>query len=112
MCCVDTVRNEVLPSIDIARKIADILEVSLNYLTGKEDVQIDKDTSSSILRYLNLKRLTKTISSPLLMHLLLKGKYNLFYNKKRQAVKPNVLLFKARITNPRHRVYTLPLSYL
>ena len=82
MCCVDTVRNEVLPSIDIARKIADILEVSLNYLTGKEDVQIDKDTSSSILRYLNLKRLTKTISSPLLMHLLLKGKYNLFYNKR------------------------------
>ena len=42
-------RNEVLPSIDIARKIADILEVSLDYLTGKEDVQIDKDTSSRIL---------------------------------------------------------------
>jgi len=42
-------RNEVLPSIDIARKIADILEVSLDYLTGKQDVQIDKDTSSRIL---------------------------------------------------------------
>lgn len=41
--------NEVFPSIDIARKIADILEVSLDYLTGKEDVQIDKDTSSRIL---------------------------------------------------------------
>lgn len=42
-------RNEVFPSIDIARKIADILEVSLDYLTGKEDVQIDKNTSSRIL---------------------------------------------------------------
>ena len=42
-------RNEVFPSIDIARKIADILEVSLDYLTGKEDVQIDKITSQRIL---------------------------------------------------------------
>jgi len=42
-------RNEVFPSIDIARKIADILEVSLDYLTGKQDVQIDKDTSYRIL---------------------------------------------------------------
>jgi len=42
-------RNEVFPSIDIARKIADILEVSLDYLTGKEDVQIDKTTSQRIL---------------------------------------------------------------
>lgn len=42
-------RNEIKPSIDIARKIADILEVSLDYLTGKEDVQIDKDTSNRIL---------------------------------------------------------------
>lgn len=42
-------RNEVLPSIDIARKIADILDVSLDYLTGKQDVQIDKTTSKRIL---------------------------------------------------------------
>ena len=42
-------RNEVYPSIDLARKIADILDVSLDYLTGKDDVQIDKDTSSRIL---------------------------------------------------------------
>ena len=42
-------RKEVLPSIDIVRKIGDILEVSLDYLTGKQDVQIDKDTSSRIL---------------------------------------------------------------
>ena len=42
-------RNEVFPSIDIARKIADILDVSLDYLTGKDNVQIDKNTSTRIL---------------------------------------------------------------
>lgn len=42
-------RNEVLPSIEIARKIADILDVSLDYLTGKVDVEMDKDTRKRIL---------------------------------------------------------------
>lgn len=42
-------RNEVFPSIEIARKIADILDVSLDYLTGKQDVQIDKNISERIL---------------------------------------------------------------
>lgn len=42
-------RNEVLPSIEIARKIADILDVSLDYLTGKVDVEMDKVTRKRIL---------------------------------------------------------------
>ncbi|MEM9549512.1 MAG: helix-turn-helix transcriptional regulator [Bacteroidota bacterium] len=42
-------RNEVLPSIEIARKIADILDVSLDYLTGKVDVEMDKVTQKRIL---------------------------------------------------------------
>lgn len=42
-------RNEVLPSIEIARRIADILDVSLDYLTGKADVQMDKTTRTRIL---------------------------------------------------------------
>lgn len=42
-------RNEVLPSVEIARKIADILDVSLDYLTGKVDVEIDKDIQTRIL---------------------------------------------------------------
>ena len=42
-------QNEVLPSIEIARKIADILDVSLDYLTGKVDVEMDKDTRKRIL---------------------------------------------------------------
>ena len=42
-------RGEVLPSIEIARKIADILDVSLDYLTGKTDVEMDKHTRKRIL---------------------------------------------------------------
>jgi len=42
-------RNEVKPTIEIARKIADILDVSLDYLTGKTDVEMDKTTLKRIL---------------------------------------------------------------
>lgn len=42
-------RGEVLPSIDIARKIADLLDVSLDYLTGKVDIEMDKDIQKRIL---------------------------------------------------------------
>jgi transcriptional regulator with XRE-family HTH domain len=42
-------RNEVSPSVEIARKIADILDVSLDYLTGKVDVEMDKDIQKLIL---------------------------------------------------------------
>ena len=42
-------RNEVIPSVDIARKIADILDVSLDYLSGKTDVEMDKTTLKRIL---------------------------------------------------------------
>ena len=42
-------RSEVFPSIEIARKIADILDVSLDYLAGKVDVEMDKITRNRIL---------------------------------------------------------------
>jgi transcriptional regulator with XRE-family HTH domain len=42
-------RNEVFASIDIVRKIADLLDVSLDYLIGKDDVLIDKNISTHIL---------------------------------------------------------------
>ena len=42
-------RNEVLPSIEIALKIANVLDVSLDYLVGKIDVEMDKTTRKRIL---------------------------------------------------------------
>lgn len=42
-------RNKVSPIVDIARKIVDILEVSINHLTGEEDVKINQNTSKRIL---------------------------------------------------------------
>ena len=42
-------RNEVIPSIEIARNITDILDVSLDFLVGKVDVEMDKTTRKRIL---------------------------------------------------------------
>lgn len=42
-------RNEVVPSVEIARNIADILDVSLDFLTGKTDVEMDKEIKKRIL---------------------------------------------------------------
>ncbi len=42
-------RNEVLPSIDTANKLAEFLEVSLDYLTGNTDVLLDTNTLNRIL---------------------------------------------------------------
>lgn len=42
-------RNEVLPSVEVARRIADILDVSLDFLTGKVDVEVDKTAQRRIL---------------------------------------------------------------
>lgn len=37
-------RNEVKPTIEMEVKIAQALEVSLDYLTGNSDVELDKAT--------------------------------------------------------------------
>lgn len=37
-------RNEVKPSIEVAAKIADALEVSLDFLVGKTSVEVDSKT--------------------------------------------------------------------
>ncbi len=36
-------RNEVKPTIEMALKIAQALEVSLDFLTGNTDIELDKD---------------------------------------------------------------------
>ncbi|MEO7311330.1 MAG: helix-turn-helix transcriptional regulator [Chitinophagaceae bacterium] len=42
-------RDEMKPSIEVAAKMADILEVSLDYLVGKADEHLDKSTLTRIL---------------------------------------------------------------
>jgi transcriptional regulator with XRE-family HTH domain len=37
-------RNEVKPSIEVASNIADVLEISVDYLLGKTSMEIDKTT--------------------------------------------------------------------
>ena len=37
-------RNEVKPSIEVAARLADALEVSLDYLVGKTSVEVDSKT--------------------------------------------------------------------
>ncbi len=41
-------RDEVKPSIEVIIKIADALEVSIDYLVGKTDFEMDKDTIKRI----------------------------------------------------------------
>jgi transcriptional regulator with XRE-family HTH domain len=42
-------RNEVSPFVDIAKNIADILDVSLDFLVGKTQVEFDKNVQRRIL---------------------------------------------------------------
>lgn len=42
-------RGEATPSVDVARKIADLLNVSLDFLTGKVDEQIDKSIVDKVV---------------------------------------------------------------
>jgi len=42
-------RDEVNPSIEVASKIADILEVSLDFLIGKVDVEVDSNLLKRII---------------------------------------------------------------
>lgn len=37
-------RDEVKPSIEVIIKISDALEVSIDYMVGKTDLELDKDT--------------------------------------------------------------------
>ena len=49
-------RNEVKPSIEVAVKISDALQVSLDYLVGTTDLILDK---SIINRIQNIQKLTE-----------------------------------------------------
>ena len=49
-------RNEIKPSIEVASKIADTLEISLDYLVGKSDIILDK---SLIKKVADIQKLPK-----------------------------------------------------
>ncbi|WP_245645483.1 helix-turn-helix domain-containing protein [Niabella ginsenosidivorans] len=42
-------RNEVKPSVEVAVKIADALEVSLDYLAGNTDLLLEKNVVNKII---------------------------------------------------------------
>lgn len=47
-------RDEVKPSIEVAMKIADTLDISLDYLVGKSSSEMDKNTLKRIEEVSNL----------------------------------------------------------
>lgn len=47
-------RGETSPALDVAFKLADILGVSLDYLTGKSDVLIDKALLDKLMMIHNM----------------------------------------------------------
>ncbi|NHA06452.1 helix-turn-helix transcriptional regulator [Mucilaginibacter sp. HC2] len=42
-------RDEAIPSVEVAGKIADVLSASLDYLVGKADKQIDQTLLDKVL---------------------------------------------------------------
>lgn len=52
-------RGDIKPSIDVVAKIADALEVSVDYLIGKTDLILDKETLHRIEDISNLKEENK-----------------------------------------------------
>ena len=42
-------RDEMKPSIEVATKLADVLDVSLDYLVGKTDLELDTQTLNRIV---------------------------------------------------------------
>ena len=49
-------RDEIKPSIDIASKLADALGVSLDYLTGKTDIELDNSIIKRVVEIQNLPK--------------------------------------------------------
>jgi len=47
-------REEVKPSIDIVVKVAEFMEVSLDYLVGKVDMELDKSIIDKVMTIQNL----------------------------------------------------------
>ncbi|NBW39170.1 MAG: XRE family transcriptional regulator [Cytophagia bacterium] len=59
-------RDEIKPSIDVATKIADVLEVSLDYLVGHSDTVLEKSLVKKISDIRKLPQDQKNIVTALL----------------------------------------------
>ena len=53
-------RGDIKPSIDVVSKIADALEVSVDYLIGKTNLLLDKDAVDRLIRISELNEDNKT----------------------------------------------------
>ncbi len=49
-------RDEIKPSIDVASKLADALNISLDYLTGKTDIELDNSIIQRVVEIQNLPK--------------------------------------------------------
>ncbi len=52
-------RDEVKPSIEVASNIADVLEISLDYLMGKTELKLDKSIYKRIIDIQKLPEIDK-----------------------------------------------------
>ena len=53
-------RGDITPSIDVVSKIADALEVSVDYLIGKTNLLLDKEAVDRLVRISELNEDNKT----------------------------------------------------
>ena len=60
-------RGEATPSIDVARKIADLLNVSLDFLIGKVYQQIDRDIVDKVV---SIQKLSKEERERIILRLM------------------------------------------
>jgi transcriptional regulator with XRE-family HTH domain len=63
-------RDEMKPSIEVATKIANILEVSLDWLVGHTDMELDKNMIQRIQEVSRMQPKKKNMYLPCLMLLL------------------------------------------
>jgi transcriptional regulator with XRE-family HTH domain len=74
-------RNEVKPSIEVATNIANALEVSLDYLVGITDVNLDSEVMKQILDIQKLNELDKKQITDTVNALLRDAKARKAYSK-------------------------------
>ena len=86
-------RNDVRPTIEMAVKIAQALEISLDYLTGTSDIELDKATLDRVQEITKLNEKDKDYILLPLMRLFETLKINKLINKKLFFVSKHIFSF-------------------